>query len=195
MSESQPRLSPLDPAQYDDRSAEALAPWGGDRAANVFKTLAHHIDLFEAWTPFAWRLLLESALTERQRELVILRVSWRVQSEYEWGHHVRIGRKAGLSDEEIIQAAEPSPVFADPIETAVVRATDELIDADEVSEATWSELATELSDNQLVELVLLAGSYRMLAGALKTLRVAPDRELAPLGAAVVGGGQNKNEVR
>ena len=40
-------------------------------------------------------------LPRTDTELVILRVAHNTGCEYEWGHHERIGRRAGLGAEEI----------------------------------------------------------------------------------------------
>ncbi|MEV5850556.1 carboxymuconolactone decarboxylase family protein [Streptomyces sp. NPDC051985] len=175
-----PRLSPLLEGR-DERQVRALEPWGGERAANVFATLVRHTDLFEVWSPFAYKLLMDSALTPRLRELVILRVSWRIASSYEWGHHVRLARRAGLADEEIEALATPDPKLDSAFERTLAAATDELLADDEISAATWSGLGPELTAEQRVELVFLVGGYRMLASALRTLGVAAERPLPPLG--------------
>jgi alkylhydroperoxidase family enzyme len=181
-----PHLAPLIDGRTE-RQARALEPWGSERAPNVFATLVRHIGLFEAWSPFAHKLLLDSALAPRHRELVILRVSWRIGSSYEWGHHVRIGLRAGLSYDEIESLATAEPGLGSALEAALVAATDELLDLDEMPRATWAVLERDLSSDQLVELLFLVGGYRMLAMALKTLGVAAERPLPPLGRSSVEG--------
>ena len=46
-------------------------------------------------------MLFKSALPPREREMAILRVGWLCRSGYEFHQHTRIGKQAGLSDEEI----------------------------------------------------------------------------------------------
>ena len=48
---------------------------------------------------------------------------------------------------------------------------DELIDGDRVSDATWRGLAQRWSEPELIELVVLAGFYRMTAGFLNSVGV------------------------
>jgi len=43
-----------------------------------------------------------------------------------------------------------------------------------VSDATWAPLAKRFSDEQLIELTMLCGFYRLVAGTLNTLRVELD---------------------
>ncbi|HTN99478.1 MAG TPA: carboxymuconolactone decarboxylase family protein, partial [Microthrixaceae bacterium] len=84
-----------------EAQAELLQPLGGDNALNLFKTLANHPKLMRSWLRFGGQLLQRSTLSDRERELVILRVAARCGSAYEWGQHVGIARHAGLSDDEI----------------------------------------------------------------------------------------------
>ena len=71
------------------------------RVQNIFLTLANHEALAKRWMVFANHILHKSKLSPRDREILILRVGWLCQSGYEWGQHVLIGQKAGLSDLEI----------------------------------------------------------------------------------------------
>src|SRR5213593_885655 len=97
-----PRIPPLADGEKDDQARELLASAAapGAPAANIFATLVRHPGLFRKWMPFGGKLL-SGKLPARDRELLILRTGWRCQSEYEWGQHVLIGKRAGLSDEEI----------------------------------------------------------------------------------------------
>ena len=55
-----------------------------------------------------------------------------------------------------------------------VTVTDELCSGDDLTDATWSAAAAEWGEEDLIELILLVGNYRMLAGFLNAARVAPD---------------------
>ena len=48
-----------------------------------------------------------SSLPARHREMLMLRMGWLCQSEYEWAQHARIATSdAGLADQEIHRIAE-----------------------------------------------------------------------------------------
>ena len=51
----------------------------------------------------------------------------------------------------------------------------ELLATEDLSDATWSALSAEYDEREAIEIVMLVGHYRMLATALRTLRVRPDR--------------------
>ena len=57
----------------------------------------------------------------------------------------------------------------------LLRATDELLATDDLADGTWTALRAAYDERRAIEIVMLVGHYRMLATALRTLRVQPDR--------------------
>jgi alkylhydroperoxidase family enzyme len=160
---------------------------GTSHPPHVFTTLARHRRLFRPWLRFAGRLMPGGTLARPDAELVILRVAHRCGSDYEWQHHARIGRAAGLSADQVEAARDAADAEAfSPRQALLVRAVDELHDTRTIGDDTWAALSRELSEQQLIELPMLAGHYEMLAMTLNSLRVQPDP--APLGGGVAGAG-------
>jgi AhpD family alkylhydroperoxidase len=151
----------------------------GARTTNpprLFATLARHRRLFRPWLRFAGRLMPGGTLPRVDTELVILRVSVNSACDYEWDHHVALGRRAGLSDEQIERVAGgPDADGWTDHERTLLRAVDELARDRVVSEPTWADLGGRYDDRQLIELCMLAGHYEMLAGTLNSLGVQPDQ--------------------
>jgi alkylhydroperoxidase family enzyme len=147
----------------------------GTGPPNLFTTLGRHPRLFRGWLRFAGRLMPRGRLPRRDTELVILRVAHLRGSTYEWQHHVRLGRRAGIGEEELRRLTEvPAADGWSPRESALLAAVDEL-DADgDLTDATWAPLAQHLDESELIEFVLLVGHYEMLATAIATLRIQPD---------------------
>ena len=103
---SRPRVAPLEPSDWSAETAELMTRFGGGQSPgegvhNIFKTLAHHPALLKRWTVFGNHILFKSTLPPREREILILRIGWLCRAEYEWGQHVVIGKREGLSDEDI----------------------------------------------------------------------------------------------
>src|ERR1700727_2489917 len=71
------------------------------RDLNLFRVLMHHPTLVRRWTVFAGHVLRKQTLPPRERELLILRIGWLNQSEYEWAQHVEIAKREGISEAEI----------------------------------------------------------------------------------------------
>jgi alkylhydroperoxidase family enzyme len=139
-------------------------------------TLGRHPRLFRAWLHFAGRLMPGGTLPRRDTELVILRVAHLRASEYELTHHVPLGRRAGLSAEEVERIFEgPGAAGWSPREAALLHAVDDLHACGDLADDTWETLRAHLDDRGLIELVLLVGHYEMLATVLAALRIRPDR--------------------
>ncbi|RLV49978.1 carboxymuconolactone decarboxylase family protein [Nocardioides mangrovicus] len=117
-----------------------------------------------------------TALSDRAREIAILVVAARWDSDFERYAHEAVGRAAGLSDEAIsaIRAGEPL-VVEDPDEALVARLTTRLAHDGDLDDAEYAEAVTALGEAQLFELLTLVGYYATLALQLRVFRVAaPD---------------------
>jgi AhpD family alkylhydroperoxidase len=143
---------------------------------NLFTTLGRHRRLLRGWLRFAGRLMPGGKLPRRDTELAILRVAELRGCEYERAHHVRLGRRAGLSAEEIERvAAGPDAPGWDDRDRLLLRAVDELHAARDLGDETWAELARGYDERRLIELVMLVAHYEMLATFIGTLRIETDR--------------------
>ena len=145
----------------------------GTEPPAVFLTLGRHRRLFWGWLHFAGRLMPGGRLGRRETEMVILRVASRTRSAYELSQHRRLGARAGLTRAEIgrVEAGES---FAGR-ERVLLAAVDELLEREDLGDEAWSRLRAEYDEREAIEIVMLVGHYRMLATALRTLRVQPDR--------------------
>lgn len=148
----------------------------GTEPPAVFLTLGRHRRLFWGWLMFAGALMPGGKLSRRETELVILRVAALSGSDYEMTQHRRLGRKAGLSVLEIDRVAlGPDDSAWSDRDRLLLAVTDELHGSGDLSDATWGRLRAAYDERRCIEVVMLVGHYTMLATALTTLRVAPDR--------------------
>jgi alkylhydroperoxidase family enzyme len=154
----------------------------GGRPPNIFTTLARHHGLFRRWLWFAGALMPGGKLPRADTELVILRVAHNAGSEYEWGHHERLGAKAGLSGEEIerVRSGPDAPGWSER-QALLLRAADELHSDRRIGDELWGRLALQLDEVRLIELCMLIGHYEMLAMTLNSLGVQPQRPAGRLG--------------
>ncbi|GAA4810856.1 carboxymuconolactone decarboxylase family protein [Streptomyces ziwulingensis] len=168
-------MTRLPPVPYEEWDADALRPLTGGRKAppsNALGLLVHHPALAEAFLTFNTHLLARNSLPDKMRELAILRVARRRGCRYEWAQHVLIGRRAGVSEEELEQVRTGAG-------TLVNRAVDELDTSSALSDATYAELARKLDARQLLDFVFTVGAYGLLAMAFNTFEVELDPGLAP----------------
>ncbi len=157
-------------ARISARAAKTTAP------LNLFTTMGRNRGMFRRWLRFAGTLMPRGGLPRIDTELVILRVSHRTGAEYEAVHHRRMGRAAGLSADQV-EAVTAEDVASGPWSTRqrlLLQAVDELHDDDRISDETFAGLRQELSDQDLVELCMLAGHYSMLAGLINSLGIESD---------------------
>ena len=80
-----------------------------------------------------------SLLDPRCREILVLRVSWRTRSSYEWHQHVPLGEQFGLSTDNMRASSKVPMPAVDACRAALVTAADELIDR-LWSDGTWERL-------------------------------------------------------
>jgi 4-carboxymuconolactone decarboxylase len=165
----QPRIPPLHPPYAPEIDA-ALRKWMPPGAAmeplKLFRTLNIHGELAARMRPLGAGILAHGHLEPREREIIIHRTCARAGAEYEWGVHVMaFGRPLGLTEEQIVasvrgEAHDPAWSASD---TDLVALADELHDTTAVSDGLWARLAERLSEEQLLELLITAGWYRLLS--------------------------------
>lgn len=130
------------------------------KGKNTLGILAHHPALTEAWLQFTAHILRASTLTERHRELLILRVAVLLQAQYQWVEHVAVARRCGLDGEDVARVAYgPEAPHWEPLDRALLRSVDELIADGLISDETWSVLARHLDTPQLLDVIFTVGAY------------------------------------
>lgn len=168
-----------------DRKAAGPFAWGFAQLAgrvartsppNLFLTMGRQHKLFRGWLRFAGRLMPGGSLPRRDTELVILRVAHLRQCAYEFEHHVRLGRRAGVTPGDVARIKQgPDAAGWSTRERALLTAVDALDRDGDLDDATWTALRSHLDEAATIEFVLLVGHYEMLATFLVTLRIQPDR--------------------
>ena len=171
-----PRIAPLQESEWNEEVTAMLAPIAkGGRVLNIFRTLSQHSNLARRWMVFANHILGKSTLSARDRELLILRIGFLCQAEYEWGQHVAIARRIGMSDAEILSAKTgPDTPNLDELDRLLLQATDELHADAHVSDQTWAGLSEHYSTQQLMDLVFTVGQYNLVSMALNSFGVQLD---------------------
>jgi alkylhydroperoxidase family enzyme len=158
-----------------DRQREILAPFKDAIFQNILRTLVRHPKLFESWEPFASYIFDKSTLPPREREILMLRIGWLYRSVYEFGQHAIIGKKVGLTDEEILRIMDgPDAPGWDPFDANLLRAVDELHRDAFITDPTWNALAKRYNVEQLFDVIFTVGEYSLVCMFLNSLGVQLD---------------------
>ncbi len=175
-----PRIAPLQPHEWTPVQRARLDPTNSGRpAANVFATFARNPPVDALRNAVSGHIRGGSTLTPRHRELLLMRIGVLCRSEYEWAAHMRAGRGTGMNDADVERIARgPDAPGGDALETALLRATDELYRDDRVSDATWAELAARLDTQQLMDVVVAVTGYRTASMAINSAGVQLDANMA-----------------
>lgn len=175
-----PRIAPQEPPYPEPVRAtiDRLTPPGVNPLL-LFRVLARDERLFGRFA--GGGLLDRGQLTLRERELAILRVTANYGSEYEWGVHVvAFARKAGFDTAQIHATRHGAADAAcwTPREQALIALMDTLRTQCALSDARYSALRAEFSDEAILELLLVHGFYRTVS----TLTGVLELPLEPWGA-------------
>lgn len=157
------------------RPAEDRPPTDG-----ILGSFAHHPQLARAFFEFNGHVLFDTTLTPRQVEIIVLRIAARRACAYLRDHHLFGARAAGLTDADIARIAfGPEATFPDPLEGALVRAVDELVEDGVVAQSTWDSLSVALDRRQLLDVLFTAGCYETVSWFARSLGLdtqAPSEE-------------------
>jgi alkylhydroperoxidase family enzyme len=182
-----PRIDPVAPP-YTPEAAAMLARWmprdaGAIEPLTLFRTLARHLDLASRMLPLGAGILAHGRVRPRDREIVIQRTCARTGADYEWGVHAAVyGERVGLTPEQVRATATSDahdPAW-DPAGGRLVELADELHETATISDALWVALEREYDPDQLLELVITAGWYRLIAYVIHAARVTPEPWATPM---------------
>ncbi len=163
-------------AEFDPALRRRLEKlWG--KPVNLYRALGNHPALVAAWTEFSNAIRNESRTPRRLREIMILRTAQIARSEYEWAHHLRMARNAGVSEAQIAALAgwRGAKEF-DARERAALALTEAVMACD-VGDDVHREVKRHFGDAEFVELALTAAFYAMVSRMLDAMRVELDEDV------------------
>jgi alkylhydroperoxidase family enzyme len=177
------RIAPL---KLEEISPEAWATVNAIRSAIGLgpATDLPGYSLMMAKNPALFRLQMElgtaiftGSIPARERELAVLRIGWLLRAPFEWGEHVDIGQRYGVTKEEIerITQGSSAPGWSEH-EAAVLRAVEEMLSDQSVSDATWATLSKTWNEPQLLEFPMMVGQNVCTAIVQNTLRVRLEKD-------------------
>jgi 4-carboxymuconolactone decarboxylase len=170
MTDQSARMAPLEPP-YPPHIETALAAWMGPGSPveplRLFRTLMVHEELASRMRPLGAGILgAGTSVPAPLREVMIHRTCALTGAEYEWGvHALGFGKPLGFSEEQLRSTVHGS--WSDPCweaaQASVFRLADELHETSTVSDELWQALSVLLDAAQILELLVTAGWYHVIA--------------------------------
>ena len=174
------RVNPIPIEQMAEQQKRLLgivdgAPLPRRAKSNLMRTLMHHPELMTLYFPLGDRVARAAEFSNRDRELVILRIAWLYQGEYEWRPHYRNALEAGWTEQEIERIKHgPNAAGWKSNEKALLSAADQLVRNASLDDDTWAALREDYSVQDIMILFTLVTHYHWAAMMTNSLGVEPD---------------------
>ncbi len=143
---------------------------------DYMRTLSKHPALFRSQMETG-TVFFKGLISPRERELAVLRIGWLAGAPYEWGEHVKISQRYGVTPEEIERAiiGSAAPGWSEH-DQAILRGVEELIGDFALSQTTWDVLAKSWDEAQMIEFPAMVGQYVAIAFIQNSIRsrLAPE---------------------
>ena len=168
-----PRMAPAQPPLPEDVQTliSRIVPPGVPDFA-LFTTMARDPRLF---LRFAGRGLMgKGNLTLRQREIIVDRVTAQCGSEYEWGLHVAYFADKLFDEAQLYSLVHGGPddsCWTEEEDRILIRMCDALHATCTMDDALYAQVSSVLSDEAIIEALMLAGNYRTVAYITESLRL------------------------
>lgn len=174
------RIAPVTDEEISDEARAAMGPQiASGPIFNIFRTMLRAPEAIKPFLHWGGYILHDkkNTIAPREREIIILRTGFNWKAGYEWGQHVVIGKRCGLTDQEI-EAIKVGPTAANwtPLESAMLQAVDELTVDSFITDATWAALS-DLTERQKMDLVYTVGQYTQVSMVLNSFGVQLDKGL------------------
>lgn len=143
----------------------------------LFRTFARNLPMTAAMSGWGgYELSKRLSLPVRDREIIIDRTCARCRCEYEWGVHVAFfAERAGLSSQQVTSLAHGGAgdsCWTGERDRLLIEAADALHDSASIGDDLWHRLAGQFSEEQLLDLTMLAGWYHAISFTANGARVA-----------------------
>ena len=132
-----------------------------------FASLMHHSELAERVGDLGEYLRFNGTLPGDIRELAVLLTARALNQPYEWVAHAKIARAEGLPDEVIERVRTKGDLATLPSRLGrPARLVQHVLAYESIPRDLQDAMQRELGITGLMELVILAGHYRLIAGVL-----------------------------
>jgi len=168
MSADAVRIPPLPAEKFTEEQAQLVGDW---KHLVFSRVLINSPRMYRTFVTHLAELVTRTNLPPRDRQIICMHMLELCGDVYELTHHLTISRNAGLTEEEIAAFREGAGACLTDFDRTLIKATAELQRDQCISDATWAALAAYYSQEQLMEVVFLAGCYLTMAMLTKSFGI------------------------
>lgn len=146
--------------------------WQGAPVLHLYRLLGWAPGLLPAWLEFAHALRFKTTTPAALRELMIVRSGQLQDCDYEWKHHWPAALEAGVPEAKLQSLGDwrGSGLF-DKTECAVLALAEDTAVGRGATQATMDALKSQLPNEQVAELVIVAGFYAAVGRIVNSFEV------------------------
>lgn len=161
-------------SEHQQRVHDAIASGPRRRVRGPLAIWLHRPGLAEHAQALGQYCRYDSSLPPRLSELAILTMAVFWQAEFEWWAHKPIALKAGVAPEVVQALLHGDDIsFTQEDERVVHAFINTLIRTRKVPDALYQEAIAVLGEENVVDLVGLAGYYTLISMTLNVFEIAP----------------------
>ncbi len=154
------------------------APAENTQPPRLLLGIGHPPELADAVQEF-FSVLVQGALSARDRKIATLAVAAALANGYEWGHHAATANAVGI-DERELAAIKIGEVSSLAPRDALIVSLALAVERSGVTDELWADVAAEFSVEEQVQLTVVASFYGMLARIQSALEVEQDEGFTAL---------------
>jgi alkylhydroperoxidase/carboxymuconolactone decarboxylase family protein YurZ len=162
------RIPPLPVENFTTEQAALVGDW---KHLVFSRVLINSPRMYRGFVTHLADLVTRTILPPRDRQLICMRMLELCGDVYELTHHLTISRNAGLTEDEITAFREGAGACLTEFDRTLLTVTAQLQRDQYVNDATWAALAVDYSQEQLMEVVFLAGCYLTMAMLTKSFGI------------------------
>jgi len=164
-------ILPLDEAKEAASKVEMIPAFA---ELNVFRVMLKRPKTAKALSDLLVSLLFGGELDDRLRELLIMRIGWSTDADYEWTQHWKIAREQfGCSDQDLLELRgnwrESTHFAAD--DRLLLGSVDALLDKGTLSAPQMRKCIEAFGQNATIELVTAVGCWQLVSKLARSLAI------------------------
>jgi AhpD family alkylhydroperoxidase len=167
-----PAIAPGSKPELADIEARILAERG--RISPLYQVLLNSPAIAHGWEQMLSAVRNRSSLSDRLKELIILRVAVINRAPYEFEAHAPLAVNAGVSQDTLdalMQAEIGQDAQLSDIERKVLALTDAMTRDIAVSEPLYQAVAAHFSHQNMLDIVATVAAYNMVSRLLEALHI------------------------